>query len=42
MAVSRAARNEPALIDNVHGALLAVLLLVVIGAIGLSSATLLV
>lgn len=36
MAVSRSYRTEPALIDNIPGALLALLLLVVIAAIGLS------
>ncbi|MGW4841812.1 hypothetical protein [Nocardia brasiliensis] len=36
MAVSRTDRNEPALIDNVPGMLLALLLVVVIAALGLS------
>ncbi|WP_405164294.1 hypothetical protein OG203_04010 [Nocardia sp. NBC_01499] len=37
MSVSRINRNEPALIDNIPGAFLALLLLMVLGAIALSS-----
>ncbi|PXX61067.1 hypothetical protein DFR70_109258 [Nocardia tenerifensis] len=38
MTAPRTHRNEPALIDNVHGALLVLLLLAVIGLLALSSA----